>query len=79
MVSNQHKFNKALINNLLVGLLLLLLLAPFAGLAPLMLIVGVAGLSLAFGSVLQALLTDTPSQEENKERNEESPNPSPPH
>lgn len=48
--------NRNLTTILLVALLLLFLLAPFAGLAPLMLLLLVAGVIWGVGSLLQVLV-----------------------
>lgn len=48
--------NRNLATILLVSLLLLFLLAPFAGLAPLMLLLLVAGVVWVVGSLLQVLI-----------------------
>lgn len=48
--------NDLLAKILLIGLLLLLAIAPFAGLAPLMLILLVFGLGWAIWSLLQVLI-----------------------
>jgi hypothetical protein len=58
--------NNPLVRVVLIGLLLMMLIAPFAGLAPLMLVVFGFGVFWSLGLLVKAFLTGGVEQEHNK-------------
>lgn len=56
--------NKGWIRIILLGLILMLVLAPFAGLAPLMLVLLIAAVGTAIASLVQVFISGKVEQDE---------------